>query len=58
MVEYRGIFNTVMLFDSDFFLACQDLGGRFDESVPTCTLILVFFLLEVEIRFVHTNSIF
>ena len=29
----------------DFFLACVDFGGRFDDSFPACTFFYFYFFL-------------
>ena len=29
--------------DGGFFLACEDFGGRFDDSVPACGFLFCFF---------------
>ena len=41
--------------DGSFFLACEDLGGRFDDSFPACAFF--FFFLSGD-QLSHTNSIF
>ena len=49
--------SDLMTFDG-FFLACEDFGGRFDDSFIACALFIYLFILRSGDQLAHNNSTF